>query len=69
MSQDEKLTNALLQAEKDSILEIESSPNSATGCCTISARGWSEQKSGITKEACNKQKGPGVTVSWKEGSC
>ncbi|WP_073059218.1 hypothetical protein [Fodinibius roseus] len=65
MSDKKKVAKALLQAEKES----KNSPNETTGCCTISAGGWSEQKPGITKAACDKQKGPGVTVTWKEGAC
>lgn len=69
MSDEKKVAKALLQAEKESKKEIENSPTEATGCCTISAGGWSEQKPGITKAACDKQKGPGVKVTWKEGDC
>lgn len=69
MSDEKKITEALLQAERDTKMEKDNFPNEATGCCTISAGGWSEQKSGITKAACDKQKGPGVKVTWKEGSC
>jgi hypothetical protein len=63
------LTEALLQAEMDTKSEINSSPNAALGCCTISTRGSSEQKKDITKEACYKQKADGFKVTWKEGSC
>lgn len=69
MSYKKKITEALIQAEQDSIADINISPKAVTGCCTISAGGWSEQKHDITESACNKQKGPGVTVTWKEGSC
>ncbi len=65
MSGEKKVAKALSQAEKES----KNSPNEETGCCTISSGGWSEQKSGITKAACDRQKGPGVKVTWKEGSC
>jgi len=69
MSNSNQLKEALFQAERDTQKEIENTPNEATGCCTISSGGYSEQKSGITKASCDKQKAPGYTVTWKKGSC
>ena len=65
MSDQKKISEALLQAQKES----KNSPNEETGCCTISTKGWSEQKHHITKAACDKQKGTGVTVDWHKGDC
>lgn len=65
MSDQKKFAEALLQAQNES----KNSPNEETGCCTISSKGWSEQKSGVTKAACDRQKGPGVKVTWKKGDC
>ena len=69
MSNEKQISAALYQAEEDTKTEIENSPSAELGCCTISAGGWSEQKPNITKTACYAQKGPGVKVTWKPGSC
>lgn len=61
---------SLKQMVKDSKQELSVNPTASTGKCVISSAGWSECKSPITKAACYKQKGPGVTVKWyKDESC
>ena len=70
MTGQDAVSAALAQAQRDSRSAMADDPKAATGSCTISSAGWSECKPNITKEACAKQEGPGVTVTWVEGgSC
>lgn len=69
MSDREQASKALAQAAADSLAELGANPAAATGKCVItSGGGWSECKDGITKSACEKQGGPGVSVTWTEGA-
>ena len=58
----------LERAQAASQLEKQANPTAATGKCVISSAGWSECKDDMTKEQCDKQDGPGVTVTWTEGA-
>lgn len=70
MEDSAKLIAALEEVAKDSEEELKNHPTAATGKCVISSSGYSECKNGMTEDACNRQKGYGITVKWtKDASC
>jgi hypothetical protein len=69
MSNDSEKDGILRQLDQINAQILQVQPAAETGCCTLRTRGWSEQKSGVTKEACDKMASPGITAEWKAGTC
>jgi hypothetical protein len=63
----EQVQADLAAAQAASLLELQANPQAATGKCVISSAGWSECKDNLTEEQCDRQGGPGVTVTWTKG--